>query len=160
LTTLYITYQSINNNLIFSIQGWNNGDCLTPSIRNNSYYDLVPTIPKYIYFAHPTNAPIPSSKLLANYSTITSTQTISNTCDDFNFDFGGSGLNVDRINLESTITLIGTEIIVDQNYVINYLLDSNNILYYAFMTPNSVCGSMNPKTDHCWCPVLGIQVSN
>ena len=76
-----------------------------------------------------------------------------------NFNFGGYGWNVDRVNLLSTTTLLNVEVSVNLDYVYNYLLDSNKMLTYAFMTPNSACGPSNPNNNHCWCPVLQVQIN-
>jgi len=156
LTSLYITYQTnpISNRMTFTINGWNN-DALPPSIRTNPSFSITPTIPKYIYFAHPPYNQIPASKALANYYT----GERANTCDNFNFNFGGAGWNVDRINLLSLSSLQNVQIFVNQDYVYNYLLDSNGMLTYAFMTPNSACGLANPNNNHCWCPVLQIRIN-
>jgi hypothetical protein len=156
LTSLFITYQTniATNRMTFTINGWNN-DALPISVRANPVYNITPKIPKYIYFAHPPTNPIPSSKSIANYFT----KSIANTCDNFNFNFGGNGWNVDRINLLSISSLLDVNISVNLDYVYNYLLDSNKMLTYAFMTPNSACGTSNPNNNHCWCPVLQVQIN-
>ena len=151
LTSLFITYAAVGNRMVFTINGWFN-DALPFNVRTNPRYSQTPTIPKYIYFAHPPTNPSPASKTQANYYT----GTTSNTCDNFNFDFGGKGWNVDRVNLLSTTTLFNVQVFVNLDYVYNYLLDSNGMLTYAFMTPNAVCGSTN--TNHCWCPVLQVKI--
>jgi hypothetical protein len=153
ITSLYLTYEYLDDDYLddrvkFTVKGWDN-DSLPPNQRAKTKFNLVPLIPKYIYFGHPIENPQPYEKSQANYYTGNRW-----SCDDFNFDYGGSGLNVDRINLFETSNLTNISIYVDKQYVERYLLDANRMLTYGFMTPSSSCTTNDLNKQHCWCPVL------
>jgi hypothetical protein len=153
ITSLYLTYQYLDERVKLTINGWDN-DALPPDMRAKTKFDIVPLIPKYIYFGHPITNPITNDKTIANYYTGDKW-----SCDNFNFDFGGGGLNVDRINLFEQTNLTNVSVYMNRYYLENYLLDDNRVLIYGFMSPSSPCTTNDLNKNHCWCPVSQIQLT-
>jgi hypothetical protein len=155
ITSLYLTYEYLDDDYVddrikFNVLGWDN-DALPENQRMKTKFNLVPLIPKYIFFGHPIGNEQPYDKTQANYYTGDRW-----SCDDFNFDYGSSGLLVDRINLFETSNLTNISIYVDKQYVERYLLDANRMLTYGFGTPSSSCTTNDLNKKNCWCPVLSL----
>jgi hypothetical protein len=153
ITSLYLSHEYLDDEYVddrikFNIEGWY-GDSLPENQRMKTKFNLVPLIPKYIFFGHPIGNEQPYDKTQANYYTGDKW-----SCDDFNFDYGSSGLLVDRINLFETSNLTDVSIYVDKQYVERYLLDANRMLTYGFGTPSAQCTTNDLNKRNCWCPIL------